>query len=328
MIDLSRRTLMTSTAAALAATAMPGMASRTARAAVPATGKQAPGVYRYKIGSYEITAINDGTWYLALSDKFVKNAPLADVQKALADQFLPTDTVPIPFTAMLVNTGSKLVLIDTGTGGQLAQTAGTMGANMAAAGIDPKSIDTILISHFHPDHINGIKTKDGAKVFPNAEINVPAAEWAFWMDDAKMSAAPEAARGAFLNARRIFSDIASDVKRFEPGKEVAPGITSVAAYGHTPGHTAFAIASGNQSMLYLADVTNNPWLFVRNPEWQASFDFDGNMAADTRKKMLDRAAADKMIVQGYHFPFPASGHIAKTAKGYDLVPVMWQPSPG
>jgi glyoxylase-like metal-dependent hydrolase (beta-lactamase superfamily II) len=202
-----------------------------------------------------------------------------------------------------------------------------MGANMAAAGIDPKSVDTILISHFHPDHINGIKTKDGAKVFPNAEINVPAAEWAFWMDDSKMSAAPEAARGAFLNARRIFGDIANDVKRFEPNKEVAPGITSVAAYGHTPGHTAFAIASGNQSMLYLADVTNNPWLFVRNPEWQASFDLDGNMAADTRKKMLDRAAADKMIVQGYHFPFPASGHIAKTTKGYDLVPVMWQPSP-
>ena len=108
MIDLSRRTLMTSTAAALAATTMPGMASRTAHAAVPATGKQAPGFYRFKIGSYEITAINDGTWYLALSDKFVKNASLADVQKALADEFLPTDTVPIPFTAMLVNTGSKL----------------------------------------------------------------------------------------------------------------------------------------------------------------------------------------------------------------------------
>ncbi len=109
MIELSRRSLMTTTAAALTATAMPGIASRTAQAAMPAAGKQAPGVYRYKIGSYEITAINDGTWYLALTDKFVKNASLADVQKALADQFLPIDTVPIPFTAMLVNTGSKLV---------------------------------------------------------------------------------------------------------------------------------------------------------------------------------------------------------------------------
>jgi glyoxylase-like metal-dependent hydrolase (beta-lactamase superfamily II) len=327
MTDFSRRTLLASGAAALATAGMPEIATRTAQAAAPASGQQGPGIYRYKIGSFEITAINDGTWYRPLDDKFVKNAPFADVQKALSDQFLPTDKIPIPFTTLMVNTGSKLILLDTGTGGQLAPTAGTMTANMAAAGIDPKTVDTIVISHFHPDHINGIKTKDGAKVFPNAEINVPAPEWAHWMDDAKMNAAPEAARGAFLNARRVFSDIANDVKRFEPGKEVAPGITSIAAHGHTPGHTAFAIASGNASMLYLADTTNNPWLFVRNPEWQAVFDADGNMAAETRKKLLDRAAADKMIVHGYHFPFPASGYIAKTPKGYDLVPVMWQPQP-
>lgn len=324
MTALSRRTLLASSAAALAATSAP---SYTARAAAPITGQQGAGIYRYKIGSFEITAINDGTWYRALDDKFVTNAPFADVQKALSDQFLPTDKIPIPFTTLMVNTGSKLILLDTGTGGQLAPTAGTMAANMAAAGIDPKAVDTIIISHFHPDHINGIKTKDGAKVFPNAEINVPAPEWAHWMDDAKMNAAPEAARGAFLNARRVFGDIANDVKRFDPGKEVAPGITSIAAHGHTPGHTAFAIASGNQSMLYIADTTNNPWLFVRNPEWQAVFDADGNMAAETRKKLLDRAAADKMIVHGYHFPFPASGYITRTAKGYDLIPVMWQPAP-
>ena len=115
------------------------------------------------------------------------------------------------------------------------------------------------------------------------------------------------------------------MKRFEPGKEVAPGITSIAAYGHTPGHTAFAVASGNQSMLVLGDTTNHPWLFARNPEWQGMFDIDGTMAVETRKRMLDRAAADKMLVQGYHFPFPASGYIVKTATGYEVVPVMWQP---
>ncbi|MGH6783285.1 MAG: hypothetical protein ACREBP_01530, partial [Sphingomicrobium sp.] len=139
-------------------------------------------------------------------------------------------------------------------------------------------------------------------------------------------AAPEAARGAFRNVRRVFGDIANNVKRFEPGKEVAPGITSIAAYGHTPGHTVFAVSSGNRSMLVLGDTTNHPALFVRNPEWQAVFDVDGNMAAETRKKLLDRAAADKMLVQGYHFPFPASGHIAKESKGYEFVPVQWQPT--
>jgi glyoxylase-like metal-dependent hydrolase (beta-lactamase superfamily II) len=325
MTQLTRRTLLAGSALAATA-ALPPLACRPSLAAAPAAGKQSPGVYRYMIGSYELTAIYDGVWNRKIDDKFVRNAAWPDVQKALTDNFLPADALPIPFTALLVNTGAKLVLIDTGTGGQLAPTAGAIGANLAAAGIDPKAVDIILISHFHPDHINGIKTKEGQLVFPNAEINVPAPEWAHWTDDAKLSAAPEAARPAFLNVRRIFNDIAKDVKRFEPGKEVAPGITSIAAYGHTPGHTAFAVASGNQSILVLGDTTNHPWLFVRNPEWQAVFDVDGAMAAETRKKLLDRAAADKMLVQGYHFPFPASGYIAKRGSGYDLVPVMWQPA--
>jgi glyoxylase-like metal-dependent hydrolase (beta-lactamase superfamily II) len=321
---LTRRTLLAVSALAGAAGALPGLCSNPAAAAAPPSGRQAPGVYRFRIGSYELTALNDGVWMLPLDDKFVRNAAFPDVQKAMADNFLPTDKMPIPFTTLLVNTGGKLILIDTGTGGQLVPTAGTMMSNLATAGIDPKTIDAILISHFHPDHINGIKSKDGELVFPNAEISVPAPEWAFWMDDAKMNAAPDGAKPAFLNVRRIFGNIAKDVKRFEPGSEVAPGITSIAAYGHTPGHTAFAVASGNQSMLVLSDTTNHPWLFVRHPEWQAIFDADGAMAANTRKMLLDRAAADRMLVQGYHFPFPASGYITRTPTGYDLVPVMWQ----
>jgi glyoxylase-like metal-dependent hydrolase (beta-lactamase superfamily II) len=325
MLQINRRVLLAGAASAATATALAGREA--AHAATPATGKQASGFYRYKVGDYELTAINDGVWLRAIDDKFVRNAGFADVQKALADSFQPAGKLPIPFTTLVINTGSKLILIDTGTGAQLtamAPQSGTWDANFAAAGFDPKNVDTILISHFHPDHINGIKTKEGQLRFPNAEISVPAPEWAYWMDDAQMSAAPEGARPAFLNARRIFADIAKDVKRFEPGGEVAPGITSIAAYGHTPGHTAFAIASGNASMLALSDTTNNPWLFVRNPEWQAVIDTDGPLAVTTRKKLLDRASADRMLVQGYHFPFPASGYISKTASGYDLMPVMWQ----
>jgi glyoxylase-like metal-dependent hydrolase (beta-lactamase superfamily II) len=141
-----------------------------------------------------------------------------------------------------------------------------------------------------------------------------------------MSTAAEGLKPNFLNVRRVFGNIAKDVKRYEPGKEVAPGITTMPAYGHTPGHSAFAIASGSESMLVLSDVTNHPWLFARNPDWQAAFDMDGAMAVDTRKKLFDRAVADKMRVQGYHFPFPATGHVAKRGTGYDFVPVMWQPS--
>jgi len=321
MPDVTRRNLLgTAAAATFAASA------EAARAEAPVRNAAAPGVYRYKIGSYELTALYDGIWYRPIDDKFIANAPFAEVEQALDAAFMPHDKLATPFTTLIVNTGKRLVLLDTGTGGQIAPSAGVLRDNLAAAGIDPKEVDTIVISHFHPDHINGIKDKDNALIFPRAEIMVPAPEWAYWMDDAQLAAAPPATRPQFLNARRIFKDIAKDVKRFEPGAEVAPGITSIAAYGHTPGHTAFAVASGNQAMLVLSDVTNHPWLFVRHPEWQAVFDVDGDMAVQTRKKMLDRAAADKMLVQGYHFPFPASGYISKRGDGYDLVPVMWQTS--
>ena len=264
-------------------------------------------------------------WPLKIDDKFVRNADNAAVNAALAAAFLPPNVLPVSFTVLLVNTGSKLILIDAGTAGQIADTAGFLMTNLAAAGIAPAAIDTILISHFHPDHIDGLKTKDGDKVFANAEILVPEPEWTYWMDDAEMTKAPDRIKVYFRNARRIFGDIAKDVRRFKPGAEVAPGITSIPAFGHTPGHTAFAIASGRQSILVMSDAVRNPYLFARHPEWQPLFDMDGPLAVKTRKQMLDRAAADRMLVQGYHFPFPACGHIARSGKGYELVPVEWQP---
>jgi glyoxylase-like metal-dependent hydrolase (beta-lactamase superfamily II) len=321
MIRLSRRGLLTGSASMAGAAAWPMPAG----AAAPIARAQGPGVYRTKLGDYQLTALYDGVWYLKIDDKFVRNASGAQVDQALAGGFLPPGVLPITFTALMINTGAKLVLIDTGTAGQIADTAGSMMANLAAAGVSPKAIDTIVISHFHPDHIDGIKTKDGDKVFPNAEILVPEPEWAFWMDDANMNRAQGSVLGYFRNARRIFRDIAKEVRQFKPGAEVAPGITSIVAYGHTPGHTAFVVASGHQSMLVMSDAVRNPWLFVRHPEWQPSFDMDGPMAVNTRMQMLDRAAADRSLVEAYHFPFPASGHIVKTASGYDFVPSMWQP---
>jgi glyoxylase-like metal-dependent hydrolase (beta-lactamase superfamily II) len=229
-----------------------------------------------------------------------------------------------PFTALVVNTGSKLVLIDTGTGGQISATAGELPDNLIAAGIDPNAVDAIVISHFHPDHINGIKDKDNKLIFPNAEIMVPAPEWTFWMDDANLNAAPADLKPTFLNQRRIFADIAKQVTHYEPGKEVAPGIVTLPAPGHTPGHTVFAVHSGNQSLLVLSDTAQHPAVFARHPNWEAAFDVDGPEAVATRKKIFDRAAADRMLITGYHFPFPACGHLIKTATGYEHVPVEWQ----
>src|ERR1700688_1024187 len=155
---LTRRSLLAGSAvAALVAGA------DTAAAAAPPADKQAPGLYRYKIGAFELTALYDGIWYRPITEKFIRNAPFAEVEHALDAAFMPHDKLETPFTTLIVNTGKKLVLIDTGT-------AGMIGANLAAAGIDPKAVDQIVISHFHPDHINGIKDKDNALIFPNAEI--------------------------------------------------------------------------------------------------------------------------------------------------------------
>jgi glyoxylase-like metal-dependent hydrolase (beta-lactamase superfamily II) len=297
-----------------------------AAAAAPPAGKEAAGIYRYKIGTFELTALYDGIWYRPITDTFIRNAPFAEVEHALADAFMPADKLATPFTTLIVNTGNKLVLLDTGTGGQIAPSAGVLRDNLAAAGIDPKAVDKIAISHFHPDHINGIKDKDNGLIFPNAEIMVPAAEWAFWMDDANMNAADGALKLTFRNQRRIFADIAKQVARFEPNAEIAPGILTLPAPGHTPGHTVFAVQSGNQSLMVLSDTAQHPAVFARHPDWQAAFDIDGNAAVATRKKLFDRAAADRMLVTGYHFPFPACGHLIKTADGYEHVPVEWQPT--
>ena len=323
MSAMTRRSFLAASALAGAAAAFPHPAA----AAAPEARMQGPGAYRYKLGDYQLTALYDGTWFLPIDDKFVHNASGAQVDEALADAFLPPKVLPISFTALLVNTGSKLVLIDTGTAGQVTDTAGVMLDNLKIAGVEPSAIDTIVISHFHPDHIDGIKTKDGAKVFPNAEIKVPEPEWAFWMDDANMGryAGNAAVHKYFLNARRIFSDIAGEVHRFKPGVEVAPGIMSIPAFGHTPGHTAFSVHSGNQSLLAMSDTVREPWLFVRYPQWQPSYDMDGAMAVTARTQMLDRAATDRMLVEAYHFPFPACGHIVKSGSGYDLAPAMWSP---
>jgi len=296
------------------------------QAAAPASGTQAPSIYRYRIGEMELTAIYDGVWYRPIDEKFIRKADYADVQRAMADAFMPEAKLATPFTMLLVNTGKKLILLDTGTGGQVAATAGAFGQNLIAAGIDPKSIDQIVISHFHPDHINGIKTKDNGLIFPNAEIMVPEAEWAFWNHDANMRAAPDGLKIVFHNVRRIFADIAKDVTRYQPGKVVAPGLETVAAPGHTPGHTVFAIQSGKDAMMVLSDTTQHPALFARNPEWEPQFDIDGAAAVSTRKKLLDRVAADRMLVTGYHFPFPACGHIVKTTTGYEHVPLLWNTS--
>lgn len=316
MID--RRTLG---AALLAAPALlkatPGLA-QTANAA-PA---QAPGFYRFKLGSFTVTTLHDGYRTMPVAN-FVRNAPLPDVQAVLAESFLPADTYYNIYTATMVDTGRAVVLFDTGVGQGAPPMAGKLHSNMIASGIDPTRVTHVVLSHFHGDHIGGLLDLAGAKAFPNAEVLMPEAEWAWWGDAGNETRSPEGQRPNFANAARRLAPYQGQIRRFAAGREVLPGVHSIAAYGHTPGHTLFRIADGAEQLVYLADTTHRPELIARRPGYHTIFDFDATAAEATRRRVLDMVATDRVRVTGFHFPFPAAGHMLKDAQGYRFVPMDW-----
>ena len=233
MTELSRRHVLTGAVAASAATALTPLANSPVSAAAPLATTQAPGWYRYNLGSYQITAVTDGRNTFKLPDTFVLNAKKDQVNEALLAAHMEKDMMSIPYTPIVINTGSKLVVMDTGTGeANFERSKGVGGqfhSNLKASGIDRNAVDVVVISHFHGDHINGLLTPDGKPSFPNAEILVPAAEWKYFMDDGEMSRqTSDRMKGVFTGARTVFDKLNRKVTQYEAGKEVAPGITSVA----------------------------------------------------------------------------------------------------
>ena len=330
MTQLTRRHVLAGAAAASAATALTPLANTPAFTAAPQAGKQAPGWYRYKVGSYEITVATDGKNTFKLPDTFVVNAKKDQVNEALAAAHMEKDMMTIPYSPIVINTGSKLVVMDTGTGeGNFERSKGMGGQfhnNLKASGIDRNAVDVVVISHFHGDHINGLIGPENKPAFPNAEIMVPETEAAFWADESNTSKLPEVARGQMGNVKRVFG-IVNKVTKYQAGKELVPGITAIASPGHTHGHHSHLITSGSGKLLVQADITAGMAnLFVRNPDWQFVFDSDKATAVTTRKKLYDMAAAEKMMVQGFHFPFPSRGYVEKSGNGYRLVPAPWNPA--
>ena len=286
----------------------------------PRTTTVANGVTRVDLGSVAVTMLSDGQGARPLDANFVRNVPLAEVQTALAEAKLPTDRIDVPFNPLVADIGAQRVLFDTGSGEFGATGSGKLLENMGKAGIDPKSVTAVVISHFHGDHINGLRNKAGDLIFPNAKIYVPAPEWNWWMDEARLAATPEAQRGGLNTTRRVFSSIAPTVVRFEPGTEVLPGVRSIPAYGHTPGHTAFMIEGGSRKLLYWADTTNVA-LFVRNPDWAVLFDMDAETAKATRRRIADLAIRENALVAGYHLPGSGIGTLSTRGNGYEFKPL-------
>ena len=276
------------------------------------------GFATYKVGSAEIIAIYDGIWEKPHDPAFITNASVEDVRNAMTTAGLPADFVSIPFTVTVVRSGGKTILCDGGTGGQVQPTAGKLLTNMKVAGVDPGKIDTVLVSHCHPDHIFGLMEKGtNNQMFPNAEIVISDVEYKFWTDPAITAKLPEARRGL---AKRIQSTFPSwkNVRQVSGEAEVAPGIRFVESPGHTPGHRSFLLSSGSAQLLISGDIAYVPALVAANPGWRGVYDQDGALAETTRRRLLDRVIADKMMISGYHFPFPGAGTIAKDGTGYAL----------
>lgn len=328
MTFVSRREMLAGGAALVAATNLPFAGP--SRAAAPLAGKQAPGFYRYQLGDFEVSVISDGALKFPI-EGFVTNASTDQVKAALTAAFRNTDGLTVPFTPIVVNTGPKLILIDTGLGDAAVErtkgTAGQFAANLKAAGLDRRDIDAVVISHFHIDHVDGLLTADNNPAFPNAEIFVPAAELKYWMDDGEMSRAPKGRiEGLFRNTRRIIGALGGKVTPFEAGTDVVSGLTAIATPGHSVGHTSFVLSSGGRSLFVQGDVAHIPVLFVENPSWHAAIDQDPVMAEATRRRIYDMLVAEKMPVQGFHYPFPALAHVERTANGYREVLVPWSTS--
>jgi glyoxylase-like metal-dependent hydrolase (beta-lactamase superfamily II) len=316
MLNLSRRDFVVSTGLAVAL----GLDGRLAisPAFAQKTADPAKGFVTYKVGGADVTALYDGIWEKPHDPAFIANASVDDVKGAMTKAGLPADFVSIPFTVVVVRNGGKTVLCDSGTGGQVQPTAGKMMVNMKAAGIDPATIDTILISHCHPDHIFGLMEKDTNKpVFPNAEIVISDVEYKFWTDPAVIDRLPEARKGLARRIQAVFPTW-KNIRRVSGEPEVAPGIRFVSAPGHTPGHRAFHLASGASELMISNDTAYVPALVVANPGWHGQYDQDAATAEASRRKLLDRVIADKVMICGYHFPFPGAGTVAKDGAGYAL----------
>jgi glyoxylase-like metal-dependent hydrolase (beta-lactamase superfamily II) len=317
MFEISRRDLVLGSAGAYAAF---GLSKSIAFIGAAEAQTSSENFKKYKVGEIEVTSLYDGVWEKPHDENFIKGANIEQTKAALKAGGLTEAHVPIPFTVLAVNTGGQVVLIDSGTGGGQAggPKAGLLAQSMAAAGVEAKAVRTIVISHFHGDHVFGLMAKEtNAQMFPEAEIVVPAAELKWWTQP--VDAIPQPRRAL---AQRLQASLATwkNVKPVDGEAEVAPGIRAIPAHGHTQGHTAHLIASGGKQLLATADTTNIQALFVKNPEWQGAFDHVPEQAIETRKKLFERAIADKAMVAGYHWGLPNVGTIAKDGNGYAFVP--------
>jgi glyoxylase-like metal-dependent hydrolase (beta-lactamase superfamily II) len=314
-IPVSRRSLL-ALGAGLGASAMFG---DSALAKAPMLGTQSPYFHRMKVGDAEVTVVSDGPLPLGPPKGTFTGASDDEIKKMLTDAFLSPDNIVLEQNSPIVNTGDKLILFDTGMGTSHAfgPTTGRQQKSMMEAGIKPEDIDAVVFSHAHIDHIGGVVDSSGKVLFPNAQYYIAQSDFDYWTDEGKMGSP---LKDFIVHARKNLMPIRDRLVFYKDGEAFLPGVQALGAPGHTVGHTMFMITSGGKSFAFLGDLTHHQILLMEKPRMQFSYDTDPNQAAESRVKMLDMLAANRIPVMSYHYPWPGYGHVVKTGEGFHYLP--------
>lgn len=306
--------------------ALPLAAPVVAQAAAPMVKTQAPGYYRTFVGDYEVTALSDGTVNLPM-DKLLKGLDKKTIDKALAYHYL-SSPVETSVNGFLINTGSKLILIDTGAGVFFGPTLGKLVANLKAAGYQPDQVDEIYITHMHPDHVGGL-VSNGQRVFPNAVVRAEQADADYWLSADNMAKAPADSKPFFQGAMASLKPYI-DAGKFQPfngNADLAPGIRAEITHGHTPGHCVYEIESKGQKMLVMGDLIHVGAVQFDRPKVAIDFDSDSKTAVTERLKEFDDIVKSGEIAAAAHLSFPGLGHMQKRGSGYEWIPLNYQSAP-
>jgi glyoxylase-like metal-dependent hydrolase (beta-lactamase superfamily II) len=321
--SLSRRRLLAGASVAAAASFVGGASPVMAKA--PMQNTQAPAFYRFKVGAIEATVVSDGPLPMGepKPDVFV-GLSKEQLTKALTDNFLPTDNVVLEQNALVINTGDKVALFDTGMGTDkmLGPSTGRLLTNLKAAGIEPKDVDAVVLTHAHADHCFGLMTDDGTRNFPNAQIYIAQSDFDFWTDEAKLG--NEMLKAFIAGARKQLLPNRDRMVFVKDGQEVLPGVQAMSAPGHTVGHTVYMITSQGKTICNGGDIAHHHVVVVENPRLAFAYDTDGKQAVASRLRVFDMLATQRLPLLAYHFPWPGMGYLAKQGDGYRYFPALMQ----
>jgi glyoxylase-like metal-dependent hydrolase (beta-lactamase superfamily II) len=289
------------------------------------------GFYRFKIGDFQATVISDGSGQIPIRPILAMNVSEAELAPVLKANFMQP-VIQITNNILVVDTGRERILVDTGFGEKLGPSFGNfpgLEANLRRAGITPESVDLVVTSHGHLDHIGGLVTKSGALAFPKAQFVFVDTEWNYWTgsgyeSEVNRSPMPDPfKKGTIGAARDNLPPVANRSRFVKQGGEITTGVHYVAAPGHSPSHATILFASGKEQLMHMGDIAHNPVTSLQRPNWSPIFDYDPAQAIKSRKAILSRVATDRVMAMGYHFPFPGIGHVVRREAAYHWEAAQW-----